>query len=62
MGITAVALGLWTLLLEGLQTWLPGRIADITPALLPLLWLLLLRGAEPAMGRNGQRNPPRWVP
>jgi len=39
----AIALCLWVLALEGLQTWLPGRSAEVTPALLPLVWSLLLR-------------------
>lgn len=43
LGAMALALGLWALLLEALQVWLPGRTADVTPALLPLAWWLLLR-------------------
>lgn len=38
----AAGLGLWVLALEGVQTWLPGRIAEVTPALLPFVWALLL--------------------
>jgi hypothetical protein len=30
----------WTLMLEIHQAWLPGRSADITPALLPFIWWL----------------------
>lgn len=48
MGALAIVLGLWALLLEGAQTWLPGRVADITPALLPAFWWLLLRALGPA--------------
>lgn len=33
-------LALWTLMLEVNQAWLPGRSADITPALLPFIWWL----------------------
>ncbi|MGD9833405.1 MAG: VanZ family protein [Piscinibacter sp.] len=38
----AAALSVWLLLLELLQVWLPGRVADITPALLPWFWVALL--------------------
>ena len=38
----AAGLSLWLLLLELLQVWLPGRVADITPALLPWFWVALL--------------------
>jgi VanZ family protein len=38
----AVALGVCALLLEALQMLLPGRVADITPALLPWFWGLAL--------------------
>jgi len=47
-GALTLALGLWALLLEGAQTWLPGRVADITPALLPAFWWLLVRALGPA--------------
>jgi VanZ family protein len=43
LGPLAVGLGLWVLLLEALQTWLPGRTADITPAFITWAWLILLR-------------------
>jgi VanZ family protein len=43
LGPMATGLGLWVLLLEALQTWLPGRTADITPALIPWAWVILLR-------------------
>lgn len=33
-------LAIWTLVLEVNQAWLPGRSADITPALLPFIWWL----------------------
>lgn len=33
-------LAAWTLMLEIHQAWLPGRSADITPALLPFIWWL----------------------
>ena len=63
----AVALGLWALLLEGVQTLLPERVADVTPALLPWLWCLLLPLLQPlttsgALGSKrdaaGSRQPP----
>lgn len=41
----AVGLGLWLLLLEGLQTLLEGRVADITPALVPFVWALILESS-----------------
>lgn len=46
----AIGLGLWLLLLEGLQTLLAGRVADITPALVPAFWALILqsRGLAPS--------------
>ena len=39
----AIVLGLWTLMLEAAQTWLPGRVADVTPAILPAFWWLVVR-------------------
>jgi VanZ family protein len=44
----AVALGACALLLEALQMLLPGRVADITPALLPWFWALALPLLRPA--------------
>jgi VanZ family protein len=38
----AMALTMWTLALEALQMLLPGRVADVTPALLPWFWVLTL--------------------
>jgi VanZ family protein len=40
--------------LELMQTHLPGRVADITPGLLPALWWLVVRAVVPRPGR-----PPR---
>lgn len=53
-GPLAFGLGLWTLALEGVQTLLPGRVADVTIALLPLLWWLWLRTFAPP-DRAGRR-------
>lgn len=47
MGGLAATLGVWTLMLEGTQVWLPGRVADVTPALLPALWWLVLEIMDP---------------
>jgi hypothetical protein len=55
----AVGLGLWLLLLEGLQTLLEGRVADITPALVPGIWALMLQSgglAPPAASRPARRR------
>lgn len=41
-GPLAIALALWALLLELQQMWLPGRVGDITPAVMPLLWWLAM--------------------
>jgi VanZ family protein len=40
--VLALALAGWAFALEWQQAWLPGRVADITPAVLPLLWWLAL--------------------
>jgi VanZ family protein len=65
----AFALGFWAFLLELLQTLLPARIADITPALLPWLWCLALpllqvspQGAVTKSMPRVQINPPRHAP
>ena len=65
----AFALGFWAFLLELLQTLLPGRVADITPALLPWLWCLALpllqvslRGPVTKSMPRVQINPPRHAP
>ena len=65
----AFALSLWTLLLELLQTLLPGRVADITPTLLPWLWWLALpllqvswQGAVTKSVPPVQINPPSHAP
>jgi VanZ family protein len=52
VGGLALALSVWALLLEGLQTQLPGRIADATVALIPWLWL-------PVLAALGAGPPPR---
>jgi len=54
LGGLAVTLGLWTLLLEGAQVWLPDRVADITPALFPALWWLMLKVVAPAPARTAR--------
>jgi VanZ family protein len=52
-GALAFALTIWTLALEALQMWLPGRIADVTPALLPWFWVLTL----PLLRVQSARHP-----
>ena len=42
-----LALSVWALLLEMLQMVLPGRVADITPLLLPWIWLLAMPLLQP---------------
>jgi VanZ family protein len=68
-GALALALGLWTLMLELLQTLLPTRVADITPALLPWLWWAALpllqlsfQGPVTKSVPRVQINPPRHAP
>lgn len=39
-------LALWALMLEVNQAWLPGRSADVTPALLPFIWWLVSPGLQ----------------
>lgn len=51
----AIGLGLWLLLLEGLQTLLAGRVADITPALAPALWALILQSQGAASDAAASR-------
>jgi len=65
----ALALGLWTLLRESTQTLLPGRTADITPAMLPWPWWLMLPllqvslpGAVTKSTLGSQIHPPRHAP
>ena len=53
-GPLALALSLWTLLLEALQMLLPGRIADVTPALLPWFWVLALPLLPMQSARNSE--------
>lgn len=61
LGGLTLFLSLWLLALEGAQTWLPQRTADITPALLPWLWLVLLQplAALPAPAPPLSRRPRR---
>jgi VanZ family protein len=56
--LTGFALGisLWVLVLELAQIWLPGRVADITPALLPAFWVMLL-GATRALPAGAAPAP-----
>jgi hypothetical protein len=68
-GALALALGLWALMLELLQTLLPSRVADVTPALLPWLWCLVLpllqvsfQGPVTKSMPRVQINPPRHAP
>ena len=65
----AVALMVWALLLECVQTLLPERTADITPALLPWEWCMALpllqvssQGAVTKSVTGVQINPPRHAP
>jgi hypothetical protein len=58
-GTFAVGLSLWVLLLELLQRWLPQRTADITPTLLPWLWVLLWPGEAHLLGSNRRADAPR---
>ena len=65
----AFALSLWALPLELLQMLLPGRVSDITPALLPWLWCLALPllhvSLPPAVTKSMPRvqiNPPSHAP
>jgi len=46
LGPLAAGLAACVLALEGAQTWLAGRIAEVTPALIPLFWWLALRAAR----------------
>jgi VanZ family protein len=50
----AVALSVWALLLEVLQMVLPGRVADVTPLLLPWVWLLALPVLQPMQLQPGK--------
>lgn len=47
-GALALWLAAWVFALEWQQAWLPGRVADITPTVLPLLWWLALPGLQSA--------------
>ncbi len=47
LGMVAVGLGLWVLLLEALQTLLPDRQADLTVALFPWFWVLVIGALSP---------------
>lgn len=56
LGGLAAALSLTMLLLEAAQTWLPLRTAEITPALIPWGWLVLLQPLVAAP--RAQLSPP----
>ena len=65
----ALLLSGWALLLEMLQRLLPGRVADVTPVLLPWMWVLALPllhvsspGAVTKSTSRVQINPPRHAP
>lgn len=61
LGAFAIALGGWALVLEAAQIWLPARIADTTPAVLPLLWWWILRAMPPSSAgvpRDARRPAP----
>lgn len=47
-GPTAFALGTWALMLEGVQTLLPGRVPDVTSALVPFVCWAFLHAVAPA--------------
>jgi VanZ family protein len=57
VGVLAVGLGLWVLLLEALQIFLPDRQADLTVALFPWFWVLVLGALAPA--RPAPQSPRR---
>ncbi|MBL8319270.1 MAG: VanZ family protein [Burkholderiaceae bacterium] len=57
-GVLALALAGWAFVLEWQQAWLPGRVADITPAVLPLLWWLALPGRRSAPEPGTQAEQP----
>jgi VanZ family protein len=48
------ALSVWALLLELLQMLLPGRVADVTPLLLPWIWLLAMPLLQPQGAHAGK--------
>jgi len=54
-GALALALAGWAFALEWQQAWLPGRVADITPAVLPLLWWLALPRIRSMPGPEADR-------
>jgi hypothetical protein len=53
----AVVLSLWALALELLQMLLRGRTADVTPLLLPWVWLLALPLVQPESSERASRLP-----
>lgn len=58
-GPLAFGLSIWLLVLEAVQMFLPGRVADITPMLAPALWALALHAAgavPPADSRLPRRR------
>jgi VanZ family protein len=50
LGRVTVGISVGVAGLELIQTHLPGRVADITPALLPTLWWLVVRAVLPRHG------------
>jgi len=50
----AVALSVWAFGLELLQMLLPGRVADVTPLLLPWIWLLAMPLLHPRATQAGK--------
>jgi VanZ family protein len=52
VGCVTLLLTIGVALVELIQTRLPGRVADITPALLPALWWLVTRAAMPTHHRR----------
>ncbi|WP_298835251.1 VanZ family protein [uncultured Piscinibacter sp.] len=55
-GVMATGLCIWLLTLEVAQMFLPGRVADITPMLVPALWVLALHAAG-AVPPSASRAP-----
>jgi hypothetical protein len=53
----AVALSVWALGLELLQMWLPRRVADVTPLLLPWIWLLAMPLLRPLSPERASQLP-----
>lgn len=60
-GRWALLLGAWLLLLELIQRWIPTRTSDLTAALLPFAWWLVLRWLA-APHQSAQQAQPAATP